>query len=76
MISINQPMPGREGNPATADNVVPDTVLRSNFPNHVSANGMGTEGQAIGVITSLDVMGESLPPNFRTVQEPPGEWLK
>jgi hypothetical protein len=37
---------------------------------------MGTEGQAIGVITMLDVVGEGLPPNTRTKQEPDGEWLK
>lgn len=67
---------GDGGNPAAGDGVVPDTNSRSNFPNHVGPSGMGTEGQAIGVITALNVVEESLPPNFRTVQEPDGEWLK
>lgn len=67
---------GGGGNPASGGGVVPDTASRSNFPNHVGPSGTGSEGQAIGVVTSLDVVGESLPPNFRTVQEPDGEWLK
>lgn len=64
------------GNPADNHGVNHDTQTRSNFPNHVGPNGMGTEGQAIGVITMLDVVAEGLPPNVRTTQEPDGEWLK
>lgn len=64
------------GNPAAGGGVVPDAKARSNSANHVGPSGMGTEGQAIGVITALSVAEESAPPNTRTVQEPDGEWLK
>lgn len=67
---------GGAGNPAAGGGTVPDTAARSNSANHVGPSGMGTEGQAIGVITALSVENESLPPNTRTVQEPDGEWLK
>lgn len=72
----NQSVPGGDGNPGHGMGVVPDTASRSNFANHVGPSGTGTEGQAIGVVTALSVEQESLPPNFRTVQEPDGEWLK
>jgi hypothetical protein len=63
-------------NPAGNHGVVHDTQSRSGGSPHYSVSGMGTEGQAIGVVTMLNVVEEGLPPKTRTSQEPDGEWLK
>lgn len=64
------------GNPAASRSAVPDGAARPSFPGHGGSNGMGTEGQAIGVVTMIDLDVENHPPNTRTTQEPDGEWLK
>ena len=64
------------GNPAASRSAVPDETARPSYPGHGGPNGMGTEGQAIGVVTMIDLDMENRPPNTRTTQEPDGEWLK
>lgn len=53
-----------------------NAVPRSNSANHVGPSGMGTEGGAIGVINSVNLMEEFHPPMSRTVDEPSNEFLK